>query len=103
MEIQQQISCGISMIMGRGRDAGGTNRTERAREPGATAESATFLTKVQITQLLRGPRSWPKVYDGGQSRHPAGAPVSFSRGNGLTLESTGRSGSGGPVQRRVRA
>jgi hypothetical protein len=102
MEIQQLMSCGISMIMGRGRDAGGTNRTERAREPGATAESAAFLPKVQITQLLRGPPSGPKVYDG-QSRNPAGAPVSFSRGNGLTLESTGRSGSGGPVQRRVRA
>jgi hypothetical protein len=45
MEIQQLMSCGISMIMGRGRDAGGTNRTERAREPGVTAESA-YLTAL---------------------------------------------------------
>jgi hypothetical protein len=27
-----------------------------------TRTYATFLPKVQITQLLRGPRSWPKVW-----------------------------------------
>src|ERR1700724_3429805 len=58
----KQISCGITTIMGRGRDAGGTNRTERARASPArrsparrawTRTHATFLPKAQITLFLR--------------------------------------------------